>query len=247
MAAKKTKWVGIDYGQCFMTPSSLRNPRMFSDIAKLVGKQEMIPVWIDRMRRLKEKYGSYSGIKEGHKDEIESYVLDNDHEAMEIFNDKEQELLSLAPGAGEFLVWLNENGIRPSIISELKKTLGPVGDDMITRFLLTKGVIKYFKYFITPQGKMDLDTEEKTYAYKGTSKELGTLYDLLIKELAEEGITPKECVMIGDKQSTDIIPPKQRGWTTIQYTGHIDLGPCEHSDYYAKDWFEVKQIMKKLV
>ena len=65
MATKKIRWVGIDYGQCLMTPSSLRNPRMFGDIAKLVGKQEMIPVWIDRMRRLKEKYGSYSGIKEG--------------------------------------------------------------------------------------------------------------------------------------------------------------------------------------
>lgn len=246
MALKKVKWVGIDYGQCFMTPSSLRNPRMFGDIAKLVGKQEMVPVWIDRMRRLKEKYGSYSGIKEGHKDEIESYVLDNDHEAYEIFNQKEQELLALAPGAYEFITWLNEQGIRPSIIAELKKTLGQVGADAITKFLINKGIIKYFKYFLTPQGKMDLDTGERFNVYQGTSKQSGTLYDLLIKELAEEGIKPEECVMIGDKLSTDIIPPKQRGWTTIQYTGHIDMGPSDSTDYYAKDWFEVKEIMEKL-
>jgi hypothetical protein len=245
---KKIRFVGIDYGQCYMAPATLRNPRMFGDIAKMVGKQEMIPVWVDRMRRLKEKYKSYSGIKEGHKDEILSYVLDGDQDAMDIFNDKEQELLGLAPGAGEFTVWLaEEKGIKPSIISELKKTLGPVGSDIISRFLVNKGMAKHFKYFITPQGKMDLATGEQFPEYKGTSKEDGTLYDLLTKELAAEGITPEECCIIGDKWSTDIIPPKQRGWTTIQYTGHIHMGSCASTDYYAKDWFEVKAIMETLV
>lgn len=247
MATSEIKWVGIDYGQCLMTPSSLRNPWMFGDIAKLLGKQAMIPLWIDKMRRLKEKYGSYSGIKESHKDEIELYVLDGDHEAYEIFNQKEQELLALAPGAHEFILWLSEKGIRPSIISELKKTLGPVGADAITRFLIKKGIIRYFKYFVTPQGKVDLDTGERFDSYRGTSKSSGTLYSLLINELADEGLKPEECVMIGDKLSTDIIPPKQHGWVTIQYTGHIDMGPCEFTDYYAKDWFQVKEIMEKLI
>jgi beta-phosphoglucomutase-like phosphatase (HAD superfamily) len=218
---------------------------MFGDIGKLVGKQEMIPIWIDRMRRLKEKYLTYSIIKEGHKDEIASFVLDNDREAFEIFNQKEQELLSMAPGVPECLTWLDERGIRPNIISELKKTLGPVGTDVITRFLVHKGIIKYFKYFITPQGKMDLDTGERFDIYQGTSKELGTLYDQLIKDLKEEGIQPEECVMVGDKRSTDIIPPKKRGFITIQYTGHVDEGPCEYSDFYAKHFFEVKEIIEK--
>lgn len=247
MASDEIKWVGIDYGQCLMTPSSLRNPRMFGDIAKLVGKQEMIPVWIDRMRRLKEKYGSYSGIKEGHKDEIDSWVLDNDHEAYEIFNQKEQELLALATGAYEFIIWINEKGFQAWIVSELKKTLGRVGSDAITRFLINKGIIQYFTYFVTPQGKMDLVTGEKSDDYEGTSKESGTLYDLLIEELAKQGIKPENCVMIGDKLSTDIIPPKERGFITIQYTGHIDMGPCEFTDYYAKDWFEIKEIVEKLL
>lgn len=247
MTSKNIKWLGIDYGQCLMTPSSLRNPRMFGDIAKLVGKQEMIPVWIDRMRRLKEKYKSYSGIKEGHKDEIESWVLDNDHEAYEIFNQKEQELLSLAPGAYEFIIWLSDQGIKPWIVSELKKTLGRVGSDAITRFLMNKEIIQYFEYFVTPQGKMDLATGERHEGYEGTSKKSGTLYDLLLKELAEQGIEPKDCVMIGDNLSTDIIPPKERGFITIQYTGHIDMGTCDSTDYCAKDWFEVKEIVEKLL
>ena len=245
--ASEIKWVGIDYGQCLMTPSSLRNPRMFGDISKLVGKQERIPIWIDRMRRLKEKYKSYSGIKEGHKDEIESWVLDDDHEAYESFNQKEQELLSLAPGAYEFILWISEQGFKPWVVSELKKTLGKVGSDAITRFLINKGVIQYFSYFVTPQGKMNLATGERLSGYEGTSKESGTLYDRLIEELEEEGVKPENCVMIGDKLSTDIIPPKERGFITIQYAGHIDMGPCDHTDYYAKDWHEVREAVEKLL
>jgi FMN phosphatase YigB (HAD superfamily) len=246
MALKRIKWVGIDFGQCLMSPSSLRNPHIFGDIGKLLGKQGMVPVWIDRMRRLKEKYKTYTILKEKHRDEIESFVFDNDREAYEIFKQKEQELLSMAPGVSEFLTWLNEEGIRPSIISELKKTLGPVGDDVITSFLITKGIIKHFKYFITPQGKVDLDTDERFYHYKGTSKESGTLYDQLMIDLKKKGIRPEECVMIGDKQITDIIPPKKRGFITIQYTGHVDEGLCGYSDYYAKTFFEVREIMEKV-
>lgn len=246
MALKRIKWVGIDFGQCLMSPSSLRNPHMFGDIGKLLGKQEMIPLWIDRMRRLKEKYKTYTLVKEKHREEILTFVLDNDREAYEIFGQKEPELLSMAPGLLEFLIWLNREQIRPCVVSELKKTLGPVGTDMITNFLVTKGILKHFKYFITPHGKMDLDTGEKFERYKGTSKELGTLYDQLLKELEEEGIRPEECVMIGDKRSTDIIPPKKRGFITIQYTGHIDEGPREYSDYYAKTFFEVTEILERL-
>ena len=243
----KIKWIGIDFGQCLMTPSSLRNQRMFGDIGKLTGKQDMIPVWVDRMRRLKEKYGSYSSIKEGHKDEIESWVLDNDHEAYEIFTRQEKELLSLARGAYEFILFLSEKGFKPWIVSELKKTLGNVGADTITGFLLNKKIIQYFAYFLTPQGKMDLATGKRDNRYMGTSKKDGSLYDHLLEELAEEGIRAENCVMIGDKHSTDIIPPKERGFVTIQYTGHIDLGPCAHTDFYAKDWFEVRDAMEKLL
>ncbi len=246
MALKRVKWVGIDFGQCLMSPSPLRNPHIFGDIGKLLGKHEMIPIWIERMRRLKEKYGTYTMLKEKHRDEIESFVFDNDPGPYEIFKQKEQELLSMAPGVKEFLEWLNGEGIKPSIISELKKTLGPVGDDIITAFLINKGILKRFKYFITPQGKVDLETDERFYEYKGTSKESGTLYDQLILDLRKEGISPEECVMIGDKQRTDIIPPKKRGFITIQFTGHVDEGPCEYSDYYVKTFFEVKEIIEKL-
>lgn len=247
MADNKIKWIGVDYGQCIMSPSTMRNPRMFGDIAKLVGKQDMVPIWVDRMRRLKEKYKSYSGIKEGHKDEIESYVLDGDHEAYMLFNKKEQELVSLGPGGRECFEWIDSKGFKCNVVSELKKTLGPMGADTITAFLMNKKIIHLFKDFVSPQGKVNLKTDERDTKYVGTSKETGTLYDVLLKELEPEGIKPENCLMIGDKLSTDIIPPKKRGFTTIQYTGHIDMGPCEYSDYYAKDWFEVKDILEQLL
>lgn len=244
---KRIKWIGIDYGQCIMTPASLRNPLVFQDIAKLRGKHEQAPLYIHRMRQLKEKYGTISKIKEGHKDEIETFVLEGDHEAMMIFNEKEQELLGMAPGLVEFLTWINDQGITPSIVSELKKTLGPVGSDMITQYLERRQLTKYFEWFITPQGKMDLQTGQQDLRYKGTSKENGTLYDELVRELQERDIKPEQCLMIGDKWSTDIIPPKERGWVTIQYTGHVDMGPCEKTDFYAKDFFEVRKIVAEII
>jgi len=246
MALKIVKWVGIDFGQCLMSPSSLRNPRMFGDIGKLLGKHEMIPVWIERMRRLKEKYKTYSLVKEKHREEILTFVFDHDREAYELFGQKEPELLSMAPGLREFLIWINAEGIRPSVVSELKKTLGPVGTDMITKFLIAKGIIGSFQYFITPHGKMDLATGEQFENYRGTSKESGTLYDEILKELRTQGIQPQECVMIGDKRITDIIPAKRRGLITIQYTGHIDEGPCDESDYVAESFFKVKEILERL-
>ncbi len=214
MAAKIT-WVGIDFGQCLMSPSSLRNPLIFSDIGKLLGKQDMIPLWIHRMRRLKEKYGSYSAIKEGHRDEIENYVLDGDKEAHRIFKIKEQEFLSLPAGAREFLTWLNGKGIRPDVVAELKKTLGAMGSDIVTGFLMHQKITGLFRNLVTPQGKVTLATDERDSRYAGSSKETGKLYDLLIDDLAKEEIKPENCLMIGDKWATDIIPPKQRGWTTI--------------------------------
>jgi len=230
-----------------MSPSSLRNELIFGDIAKMVDKYEMIAIWVHRMRELKEKYGNYSAIKEGHRDEIQNYVLDGDKEAYEIFKIKEQEFLDLAPGAREFISWLNEKGIKPDVVAELKKTLGPMGSDMVTGFLIHQQVIGQFRYLVTPQGKVNLSTDERDNRYSGTSKETGTLYDLLVEDLAKEGVKPENCVMIGDKLTTDILPPKQRGMTTIQYTGYIDMGAHDRADHHADSFYEVRDIVEKLL
>ena len=36
------KWLGVDFGQCIMDPRGLRNPLVFNDIMKELGRPEEI-------------------------------------------------------------------------------------------------------------------------------------------------------------------------------------------------------------
>ena len=240
----EVKWCGFDYGQCIMEPGGLRNPRLFGDLYKELGKPELVPDKIKKYRILKEKYGTYGRIKEGHRDEIYRYVLDDDPEAVELFSRKEQELLTMGEGLEDALVYLQSQGIELQVVSEMKKTLGPVGSDIVSRFLKRQGLVKYFTELVTPEGKIDLIYETVDPRYKGTTKKAGTLYDVLAMELRERGIEPQEAVMVGDKPETDIDPAHERGFKTIKYTGFIDLGPSK-ADLVIHSFKELKTILKK--
>jgi FMN phosphatase YigB (HAD superfamily) len=240
----EVKWCGFDYGQCIMEPGGLRNPRMFGDIYAELGRPELIPEKIRRYRRLKEKYGTFSLIKQGHRDEINSYVLDDDPEAIELFDKKEEELLDVAEGLEETLEYLQTQGIELHVVSEMKKTLGPVGTDIVQRFLKGRGLVKYFKELFTPQGKINLAANTLDVRYMGCTKEEGTLYDVLSQELREQDIEPDEAVIVGDRPETDIDPAHERGFKTIQYTGFVDLGQSE-ADLVIHSFVELKSILKK--
>lgn len=237
------KWCGIDFGQCLMNPGALRNHLVIGDIYKELGKPELIPEGIERYHNMKDKYGTYSTIKEGHKDEILTYVLEGDQEAMNIFLDKEQEHLKPAEGAEETLEYLKGEGITLCIVAEMKKTLGPIGTDVVSRFLKNKGLIHYFSKMVTPQGSVDLKDGSIDERYKGRTKESGALYDLLVEDLKKEGIEPQDAVMVGDKIKTDIEPPAQRGIKTIQFTGYFDWG-ASRADYRISDFFQLMTIVK---
>lgn len=240
----KVKWCGFDFGQCIMEPGGLRNPLVFGDIYKELGKPELILDKIKKYRILKEKYGTYGSIKEGHRDEIYSFVLDNDLEAIELFSEQEQKHLSMAEGLEGTLEYLQSQGIELQVISEMKKTLGPVGTDIVSKFLKGKGLVKYFKELITPQGKINLEDDTLDPRYKGYTKKDGTLYDILAQELRERGIKPQEAVMVGDKPETDINPPHDRGFKTIQYTGYFDFGKSK-ADIVISSFEELKTILRR--
>lgn len=244
--AIELKWVGFDFGQCMMDPTGLRNYLVVGDVSKEMGEPELVEERIHRYRVLKEKYGSYSIVKEGHRDEIMSYVFDGKEEAREIFSAKEQEHLLMGSGLEEVLRYLTAEGIHLSVVAELKKTLGAMGTDIVTRFLQTKGLTRYFEDVVTPQGKIDLRDGSLDLSYKGKTKEQGTLYDELIQALFKRGISPSEGAIVGDKIATDIVPAKKRGFTTIQYTGYIDMGPSE-ADYRINNFIELKELIKKKV
>lgn len=238
------KWLGFDFGQCIMDPRGLRNPLFFNDIMKELGRPEEIPEKIHRYRRMKEKYVTYSGIKEGHKDKILSYVFDGDEEAMEIFNRKEQEELSTGDYLAETLQYLRDKGIVCDVVSEMKKTLGPVGSDMITKFLHNKGIIKYFDYFYSPLARINLTEMTADYEIKGKTKASGELYDYLIEDLARRGIELEHACMIGDKIRTDIEPPRKKGFHTIQFTGYKDFGPTEYAEFRVESFSELKDFVE---
>lgn len=240
----EVKWCGIDYGQCIMEPGGLRNPLLYGDLYKQLGKPELIPDKIRKYRILKEKYGSYGRIKEGHRDEIYSFVLDDDPRAIELFGQLEQDLLDMGDGLEDALDYLQAQGIELQVVSEMKKTLGAVGTDIVSRFLKRRGMVKYFKELVTPQGKINLEDNTIDPRYKGYTKKDGTLYDMLAQELKERGIEPHDAVMVGDKPETDIDPAHDRGFKTIQYTGFIDLGESK-ADIVINSFSELKTILKK--
>ena len=125
----------------------------------------------------------------------------------------------------------------------MKKTLGPVGTDNVSRFLKERGLCRYFKELITPQGKINLEDDSIDPKYKGFTKKEGTLYDVLARELKEHGIETHEAVMVGDKPETDIDPAHDRGFKTIQYKGFIDLGESK-ADLVIHSFVELKEILK---
>jgi FMN phosphatase YigB (HAD superfamily) len=237
------KWCGVDFGQCLMDPSGLRNYLVVGDVCKELGEPELIVERIHRYRVLKEKYGSYGAIKEGHRDEILRYVFDDNSFAMEIFSTKEQEHLNAAEGAEDALAYLRDQGIQRAVVAELKKTLGPIGSDIATRFLKHRGLLQYFDEMFTPQGKIDLHDGSSDIRYKGKTKEEGLLYDELAQELLMRGIHTSDAVMIGDKPWTDINPANERGFKTIQFIGYINYGTSE-ADFVISHFGELKELIK---
>ena len=226
-----------------MNAENLRNAVVLGDIYKTLGEPERIPDKIRKYRILKEKYGSYPQIHEGHKDELFEWVLDHKPEALALFKQKEQELLEMAAGVEAALAYLRSEDMEIYVVSEMKQSPDPIGKDHITQFLKRQGIAKYFNGLITPMGKIDFRTNAVDMMYKGSTKAEGTIYDLMAQELKARGIKPHEAVMVGDRPNTDITPAHKRGFKTIQYTGFTDLGKSE-ADAVINSFESLKSLVR---
>ena len=240
----EVKWCGFDYGECIMNADNVRNAVLFGDIYKALGTPELISDKIKRYRILKEKYGGYPVLHEGHRDDIYAYVLDRDSKAVALFEQKELELKTIGEGLEDALTFLQAEEIDVYVVSEMKQSPEPLGRDPITRFITTQGILKYFKGLITPVGKIDYSNGTVDLSYKGFTKAEGTIYDVLARDLENRGIRTDEAVMVGDRPGTDIDPAHRRGFKTIQYTGFIDNGPSS-ADLVISSFTALKKILKK--
>lgn len=221
------KWMGIDMGECLMDVTTRRSHWLTGDTSKTLGRPEMSEASCHRWRVMVEKYGSVPVILERHKLELLSYAFDDDPQAGDVFLDVEQDYLALADGAHDALGYLRDQGIDLCIVTAAKTSPGSLENSSEFRFLEKHGILQYLDALVTPRGRMRIEDRTLDLRYQGTSKEEGTIYDVLAQDLATRGIAPEEAVMMGDKEWTDIAPAKQRGFKTILYTGYICRGPTE--------------------
>jgi FMN phosphatase YigB (HAD superfamily) len=155
----------------------------------------------------------------------------------------EQKYIKPADDTLDAIKYLKEQGIRLSIVAELKRTFGPIGTDQVSLFLKNQNISVYFDNLITPQGCVDLSDGSVDKKYKGSSKETGDLYDILVRDLSEMGIKPEEAVMVGDKEWSDITPAQKRGLKAVCYIGFIYRGESA-AEYTIRHFSELKNVIE---
>jgi len=241
--ALQVKWLGMDFGQCLLDSTPERTYWMIGDTSKELGEPELTDVRCERWRAMKEKYGTWAKIKELHRDKIASYVFDDRPDAGNIFKSVEQKYLKVADGAEDALKYLKSEGIEISMVAELRRTQGAIGTDMVSMFLENQGIKHYFDELISPQGRINFKDGTFDENFKGTSKEEGTLYDVLKEYLEGRGLKSSECVIVGDKEWSDLTPAQKRGFKAIHYTGFLFHAPS-NADYKMRHFSELKDIVK---
>ena len=255
------RWVGFDFGGTIQNGSGGYQGTIDSinEIFTELGKPEIIGEKVTRFNELLAKYGYEEEMMYGVDEDIEfwkrhyrfkrlqekglteffSYVLDNNQDAIKLYQNKRLRHFKATDGLNECLEYLKNKGVSVNIVSEL----GSEGTlNIISSFLSRFNLWPYFSDVITNYGRIknngDLDL-----SFKGTEKIDGTIYKRLVRDLLDAGIEPSQALMIGDHPVEDVEKAKENGFYAIQFTGVIKRRVSNAADYVISDLRELKKII----
>lgn len=235
------RWCGIDFGETIMNPFTLHQSGIIRQIYAELGRPEEAEGRVQRWYRLRGSVGSPGDppekrvrhLKQYARQRIYAEVLDENPEAIRLFEKKESEGFSPAPGVKSALDLLKASGTTLAIVSEVTETAAALA---IMRFLRAHGLSDYFEEIVAPAGRLNQMSELVGPEFVGKTKREGTLYDKLLDYLGRLGIDPSDAAIVGDDPVLDIANAKQRGFVTVQYTGVVNRGPSPVTDYVMDDW-----------
>lgn len=165
-------------------------------------------------------------------------VLDNDPRAIELFREKRKRSLKPAKGLMQCLRHLEEEGVSINIVSDASAE-GAL--QVLFEFLNFYDLKHFFSDIITPVGCFKEDGTIDL-SYKGLEKIDGGMYEKLVKDLRNAGISPSEAMVVGDRPVDDVTPAKEKGLKTVQFVGVIDRGPSD-ADYVISDLAQLRDIV----
>ncbi len=232
------RWIGFDYGQCLMDSTNRKLEYWMA--AVFIDEEKNRPGIIDEKIRmykaLIEKYGDFRRLHERGRNEVEEEILEKNPCLIRKYYESEIKLLKPANGVRGALKYLKSKGHSLNIVSEV----GSVSQmNVIIEFLNLYNLRHFFSRIYSPLGVIREDGELDK-SFKGVSKEDGSIYNKLKRELEEVGIDTSEAVIIGDHPVKDVIMAKKFGFITVHYAAKNE--PSEKADYVIKHFSELKNI-----
>lgn len=244
----RVRWWGFDFGETIMNPFTLHQSALIRQIYSDLGRANEAEEHVRKWYKLRDSFGSAGDapnlrvrdVKQSARSRIYSEVLDNNVEAVRLFEKGEVRGFTPAKGIKPVLDWLKKNGTSPTIVSESSENAATVA---ITRFLDVHGLSDFIGEIITPAGRFRFNGELVGSEFVGKTKKAGTIYDELKAYLRKLGTSSEEAAIVGDDPLLDIANAKLRGFVTIQYTGIINRGPTAMADYVIDDWSRLPATM----
>lgn len=177
-------------------------------------------------------------------------VLDGDESLIARYTETASRAIPLAKNLKSALRYLEENDIGSDIITKASTSKGAVMDQMFVTLILND-IADFFGMVYTPSGIYSPRGEVLSEIAPGEDKE--EIYPLIIEHLKDDGLEPKQAVMIGNDPKRDVQWPKEHGLWTVQYAESPtdfwirgDARDPSDTDYLMTDFLFLREIIEDI-